>query len=663
MGYPPSCSGFYLIKKIIRIPELLSSFINIHSWARKIKGIKMNRRKLVGLSLSSIIVLLLGLSVNFFQESHETNEIAISASVTSVTAVTLSPESEIVITSDTQLSNNASSGTGTSGDPYILGGWNITASGNFKHGISISGTTKYFVIRNNYINTGGLIDVHGIFINGVANGTARIENNTVENNDVGIKIQSGTYSVIRNNSVVSSGKYGIETNDGAKNTTVVDNILRNNYDGGIRIESSGSKVINNTIYGDPGEFSPSADTGIIVDRNDVVVSNNKVFGASGQGIGMSPTSNVQIVDNLVQDCWVGIAGWFQNSSIINNSLVKGSFGSNGINFGDPTSFGMNNTNNIITGNLLMNYPGYAIFIDVLTFNNSIYNNAFINNNFDNPGSPQARDFNNNKWFNSTTNIGNYWHDYSGSGSYTLVGGAMDQYPLPFFDFDQDLMADGWEYDNNLNPTDATDATGDLDADSLSNVYEYQNGLNANNKDTDGDQMPDGFEVNSGLDPLNKSDADLDLDGDKMPNGWEYQHGFNLTRDDSQEDADDDSLTNVDEYTEGTNPLDNDTDSDGLIDGIEVHTTFTNPTNSDSDGDGLSDGEEINIYSTDPNDDDSDDDGASDGDEVAAGTDPNDKDVFPTTTTTTTTSNQTSSWSAILLILSLLAVGLHQKRKS
>ena len=42
---------------------------------------------------------------------------------------------------------------------------------------------------------------------------------------------------------------------------------------------------------------------------------------------------------------------------------------------------------------------------------------------------------------------------------------------------------------------------------------------------------------------------------------------------------------------------------------------TDPTNDDSDGDDLIDGEELNTYNTDPNDEDSDDDGLTDGEEV------------------------------------------------
>jgi hypothetical protein len=69
----------------------------------------------------------------------------------------------------------------------------------------------------------------------------------------------------------------------------------------------------------------------------------------------------------------------------------------------------------------------------------------------------------------------------------------------------------------------------------------------------------------------------------------------------------------------------DTDSDGVIDALEIFINGTNPNNSDSDGDGLSDGEELWIYGTDPLNSDSDGDGLSDGFEAENGGDPSDGD--------------------------------------
>ena len=58
------------------------------------------------------------------------------------------------------------------------------------------------------------------------------------------------------------------------------------------------------------------------------------------------------------------------------------------------------------------------------------------------------------------------------------------------------------------------------------------------------------------------------------------------------DPDNDDLTNLEEYNYGTDPQEEDTDSDGVSDGNEVYVYYSSPTNSDSDTDGDQDGDEL-----------------------------------------------------------------------
>jgi len=83
----------------------------------------------------------------------------------------------------------------------------------------------------------------------------------------------------------------------------------------------------------------------------------------------------------------------------------------------------------------------------------------------------------------------------------------------------------------------------------------------------------------------------DIDGDGLPDWWENRH-FNgdVNPDD---DPDGDLLTNIEEFQYGTNPMEEDSDGDGLNDGYEVRVNGTDPNDNDTDNDGVNDGDDTN----------------------------------------------------------------------
>ena len=91
------------------------------------------------------------------------------------------------------------------------------------------------------------------------------------------------------------------------------------------------------------------------------------------------------------------------------------------------------------------------------------------------------------------------------------------------------------------------------------------------------------------------------------------------------DSDGDGLTDGQEKEQGTDPNNFDTDGDGLSDGEEINIG-TDPLKPDSDNDGLNDYDEVRIWNTNPKDPDSDNDSIIDGDEVENGTDPSSDDT-------------------------------------
>lgn len=113
-------------------------------------------------------------------------------------------------------------------------------------------------------------------------------------------------------------------------------------------------------------------------------------------------------------------------------------------------------------------------------------------------------------------------------------------------------------------------------------------------------------------------ANQDSDGDGLPLRWETLYQLSDGNPvDAVESADDDLLTNLEEFQAGTNPRDQDTDDDGLWDHLETTTDARDP---DSDDDGLLDGAETN---SNPALADTDGDGAFDGWELRTGYDPDD----------------------------------------
>lgn len=151
-----------------------------------------------------------------------------------------------------------------------------------------------------------------------------------------------------------------------------------------------------------------------------------------------------------------------------------------------------------------------------------------------------------------------------------------------------------------------DALKDTDNDGLVDNAEEIFGGDKNKSDTDGDGLTDEQEYH--LYPYCKLDmSDTDEDGVS----------------DLYEDLDWDGLTNEEEFNYNTQPLEKDSDLDGLSDSEEIRIYKTNPNKVDTDDDGLTDKEEVEL-GTDPNKADSDGDGLIDSKSEFEKTEENDE---------------------------------------
>jgi uncharacterized repeat protein (TIGR01451 family) len=95
----------------------------------------------------------------------------------------------------------------------------------------------------------------------------------------------------------------------------------------------------------------------------------------------------------------------------------------------------------------------------------------------------------------------------------------------------------------------------------------------------------------------------DGDDDGMPDEWEYASGLDLVGDDSEQDPDDDGLTNVQEHQNRTDPKNSDSDLDDMPDGWEVSyglNPLIDDADADMDNDGYTNLQEY-LYRTQPND--------------------------------------------------------------
>ncbi|MCL2052999.1 MAG: cellulose binding domain-containing protein [Oscillospiraceae bacterium] len=150
-------------------------------------------------------------------------------------------------------------------------------------------------------------------------------------------------------------------------------------------------------------------------------------------------------------------------------------------------------------------------------------------------------------------------------------------------------------------------------------------------DSDEDGLPDIYEYIFGTDPLNP-----DTDGDGLT---DYEEVNIYGSDPLNADTDGDGLPDgFEAYVLGTDPLKYDTLGEGKSDGnydfdkdgltnYQEYLHGTNPWSSDTDGDGLSDSDEIFRYKTDPLNWDTDGDGISDGDEISVRLNPLDTHTF------------------------------------
>jgi len=459
----------------------------------------------------------------------------------------------MVITSDADFGAGGYGlpGDGSAGTPYLIENLNITNKVG-SYGVYIENVTKYFEIRNCYIQA-----EYPIYIESITSNFVLIYNNTIQMlsgvTPTGIYISSSSHFEISYNEFYGGGTSGIYA------------------------EYCSSFLINHnyfTLFWNCMDIHNCLDWDVF----------NNVFDYN---------DGDQYVDSSYFT--------FYNNTWIDNN--------NGLYLGVCSDFN-------ITGNFFIENDYFAVTVYACLSINFIYHNWFLNNNLASSIESQASDNTGVIWhYGSIGNFwldysgeGKYWifedvydpvpiwdSDSDGLNEYDeIYVYGTDEYD---YDSDNDLLPDGYEVEQGLDPL-LDDAKLDPDTDGLINLDEYKFGTQCQDWDTDGDAMSDGYEVFHSLNPL-FDDASLDFDGDGLTNLQEYNLGTKA----NNYDSDMDGMSDYWENENGLNPLVNDAwmdlDNDGLNNFLE-YIYNCNPNDEDSDNDSYKDGEEI-LQGTNPND--------------------------------------------------------------
>lgn len=156
--------------------------------------------------------------------------------------------------------------------------------------------------------------------------------------------------------------------------------------------------------------------------------------------------------------------------------------------------------------------------------------------------------------------------------------AIHDLKVRWLDSDGDGVADSDEVASGSNPLDPADQKADkgldADGDGLADTFERAIGTDPKKVDTDGDGYGDGVEVHAGSNPLDANSKPYDKNGNGLPDAYEVRY-FNSTTVnqvggvDPNGDPDHDGCNNLCEAANGTDPLNPDTNGNGILDGEEA----------------------------------------------------------------------------------------------
>ncbi|MCG3224152.1 MAG: right-handed parallel beta-helix repeat-containing protein [Candidatus Heimdallarchaeota archaeon] len=188
------------------------------------------------------------------------------------------------------------------------------------------------------------------------------------------------------------------------------------------------------------DFGPSKYNfpGSGVEKDPYIITGYRITSTLSSGIHISDTTKYFIIRNchVNTNCsGIYIGDVADGTAIVINNIC------NNNNIGISLD---NSDFCILSYNLLQENENYGVHLFSNSDNNIIHHNTFVDNNLG--GTSQAFNYGSaNTWYDVETLEGNWWSDWSGTGSYSIDGpsGSIDPYPLneSVIDNDSPLIVD------------------------------------------------------------------------------------------------------------------------------------------------------------------------------------------------------------------------------
>ena len=205
--------------------------------------------------------------------------------VATVEAAT-TPHAPIQIIGDAAFTaaNGVTSGSGTVADPYIIGNWDISAATH--EGITVSGTTQYFAIKNVIVHDGGTT-FSGIDFSSLSNG--QVVNSTVTSCKEGLSLNTVSDCTISANAALGNLK-GISINT-STGVIVTGNMISSSAGDGLALDQSNNIVVSqNNITSNVEGIS-------LLSSSDIIISHNAIKENTANGLSITNSTGNTISSN------------------------------------------------------------------------------------------------------------------------------------------------------------------------------------------------------------------------------------------------------------------------------------------------------------------------------------------------------------------------------